>query len=69
MCHVQEKLEAERSPIAMIRKKDGSYCFAVDNRKLIVVTKGMYFLPPRFEDVIDLVGHAQAQSPLHLQSI
>ena len=57
-----EPSESEwRSPVVMVRKKDGTYRFAVDYRKLNAITKGMYFSLPRFDDVIDFVGHAQAK--------
>ena len=40
-----------RSPVVMIRKRDQSYHFAVDCRKLNAVTRKMSFPLPRLEDI------------------
>jgi len=49
------------SPVVMVKKKDGSYRFAVDYRKLNAITKPMFYPLQRFDDVIDSVGESQAQ--------
>ena len=49
-----------RSPIVMVRKKDNSYRFAVDYRKLNEVTKKMSFPLPRLQDVWDALGESNS---------
>ena len=50
-----------QSPVIMVKKKDGSFRFAVDYRKLNAVTKPMYFPLPKLDDVFDSIGQTQAQ--------
>ena len=48
------------SPILLLKKKDGTYRFAVDYRKLNKQTKPIYFPLPRLESVFDALGAAKA---------
>ena len=48
------------SPILLLKKKDGTYRFAVDYRKLNKQTKPVYFPLPRLESVFDALGAARA---------
>ena len=54
----------------LAKKKDGSYRFAVDYRKLNKITKPIAHPLPRLESVFDAIGAANAQyiSCLHLAS-
>lgn len=48
-----------QSPVVLVKKKNGTYRFAVDYRKLNAVTKPMSFPLPRLEDVFDSLGEKQ----------
>ena len=50
-----------RSPVVMIRKRDQTYRFAVDYRKLNAITRKMSFPLPRLEDIWDAIGEADAK--------
>ena len=51
-----------RSPVVMVKKKNGNcYRFAVDYRKLNVITKPIFYPLPRFDDVIDTIGQSKAK--------
>ena len=49
------------SPVVLAKKKDGSYRFAVDYRKLNKITKPIAHPLPRLESVFDAIGAANAQ--------
>ena len=49
------------SPVVLIKKKDNSYRFAVDYRKLNQITKSISHPLPRLECVFDTIGQAKAQ--------
>ena len=58
--------EAERSPVVMVRKKDGTHQFCVDYRDLNAVTKADKFLLPRIDDLLDQLGKLRYFSTLDL---
>ena len=49
------------SPVVLVKKKDGSYRFAVDYRQLNSVTKPRSFPMPRLEDIWDAIGASNAR--------
>ena len=49
------------SPVVLVKKKDGTYRFAVDYRQLNKITKPIAHPLPRLESVFDAIGSAQAQ--------
>ena len=49
------------SPVVLVKKKDGSYRFAVDYRQLNSVTRPMNFPMPRLEDIWDAIGASGAK--------
>ena len=49
------------SPVVLIKKKDNSYRFAVDYRKLNTITKPIAHPLPRLESVFDAIGSAKAK--------
>ena len=54
------------SPVVMVRKRDGSHRFCVDDRELNSVTKADTFLLPRIDDPLDQLGQARYFSTLDL---
>ena len=50
-----------RSPVVMVKKKDGSLRFAVDYRKLNKVTTNMSWPLPRLNDIWDTLGETKSQ--------
>ena len=56
------------SPVAMVRKKDGSHQFCVDYRALNSVTKSDTFPLPRIDDLLDQLGGTRYFSTLNLAS-
>ena len=58
------------SPVVLVKKKDGSFRFAVDYRQLNAVTRPMNFPLPRLEDIWDAIGesHAKIYSVIDLAS-
>ena len=54
------------SPCILVPKKDGTYRFCTDLRKLNLVTKADSYLIPRVEDCIDRIGCAKYISKLDL---
>ena len=56
------------SPVVLVKKKDGTYRFAVDYRKLNKVSKPVHFPLPRLEDALDIMGKSTIFSTLDLFS-
>lgn len=56
------------APIVMVRKKDGSWCFCVDYRKLNSVTHKDAFPLPRIEETLTSMTRAKLLSTLDLAS-
>ena len=54
------------SPCILVPKKDGTYRFCTDFRKVNLVTKTDSFPIPRVEDCIDRIGYAKYMSKLDL---
>ena len=54
------------SPIVLAKKKDGSFRFCVDNRRVNDVTKKMYI--PRIDDALDTLAEAKWFSTIDLAS-
>lgn len=49
------------SPVILVKKKDNTYRFTVDYRKLNRQTKPIYFPLPRLESVFDAIAEAKAK--------
>ena len=65
---VQPSSSPWASPIVLVPKKDGTYRFCVDFRRLnTVTTKDVYPLP-RIDDILDTLGEAKYFSSLDLAS-
>jgi hypothetical protein len=56
------------SPILLVKKKDGTYRFCIDLRRLNSITKRDVYPLPRIDDVLDSLGKAKYFSSLDLQS-
>ncbi|GFU22925.1 hypothetical protein TNCV_1098561 [Trichonephila clavipes] len=56
------------SPIVLVRKKDGSWRFCVDYRKLNSVTKKDVYPLPRIDDTLDCLKGAMFFSSMDLRS-
>ena len=50
-----------RSPVVMVKKKDGTYRFACDYRRLNSLTEKQSYPMPKLEDVWDLIGETKPQ--------
>ena len=48
-----------RSPVVMVKKKDGTYRFACDYRRLNDLTEKQSYPMPRLEDIWDLIGETK----------
>ncbi len=58
---IEPSMSEWQSPVVLVKKKNGTYRFAIDYRKLNLVTKPISFPLPRIEDVFDSVGKAKAR--------
>ena len=56
------------SPIVLVKKKEGTYRFCVDYRKINAVTKTAVFPLPRIEDYLDTLAGVQYFTTLDLAS-
>ncbi|UYV84587.1 hypothetical protein LAZ67_X002728, partial [Cordylochernes scorpioides] len=56
------------SPVVLIRKKDGSWRFCVDYRRLNKITKKDVYPLPRIDDTLDCLRGARFYSSMDLQS-
>jgi hypothetical protein len=67
---IKESDSVWNSPVVLVKKKDGTWRFAVDYRKLNSVTVPISHPLPRLEDVFDALGesHAKVFSILDLNS-
>ena len=67
---VQQSTSLYNSPVVLVRKKDNTWRFAVDYRKLNKITVPISHPIPRLEDVFDAIGesHASFFSILDLNS-
>ena len=54
------------SPIVLVKKKDGSFCFCIDYHHLNSVTKMDVFLLPRIDDTLDLLSRSKYITTLDL---
>ena len=50
-----------RSPVVLVKKKDGSYRFACDYRRLNSLTEKMTYPMPKLEDIWDLIGESKPE--------
>ena len=57
---IEPSLSVWNSPVVLVKKKDNTYRFAVDYRKLNKITMSISHLLPRLECVFDTVGQAHA---------
>ena len=65
---IQESVSPWSSPVVLVKKKDGSYRFCVDFRKVHKVTKVDSFPMPLVADALDSLAGASVFSTLDLKS-
>ena len=56
---IEEGTGAWRSPVVLARKKDGTWRFCIDYRKLNSVTQKDVYPIPRVDDSLDALGGSQ----------
>ena len=66
---IQESVSPWSSPVVLVKKKDGSYRFCVDFRKVNKVTKVDSFPMPLVADALDCLAGASVFSVLDLKSV
>lgn len=57
---IEQSMSVYNSPVVLVRKKDNTWRFAVDYRKLNSITIPISHPIPRLDDVFDALGNAQA---------
>jgi len=65
---IRPSVSEYRSPVVMVKKKDGTFRFCVDYRKLNEHSKKDKYPLPRIEDLLDKLGSAKIFSSLDLHS-
>ena len=65
---IQESVSPWSSPVVLVKKKDGSFRFCVDFRKVHKVTKVDSFPMPLVADALDSFAGASVFSTLNLKS-
>lgn len=65
---IQESSSPWAAPVILVKKKDGSWRFCVDYRRLNSITKKDVYPLPRIDDVIDCLHSASYFSSVDLQS-
>ncbi|KAK3100349.1 hypothetical protein FSP39_018534 [Pinctada imbricata] len=58
---IEESTSNYHSPVVLVKKKNGSFRFAVDFRKLNAATESMSFPIPRVDEVFDTIAESKAQ--------
>ena len=64
----QPSFSSLASPVVLVKKKDGTYRFCVDNKKLHNVIKKDAHPLPRVDDLLDALSASKYFSTLDLQA-
>ena len=65
---IQPSASPWKSPVVLVKKKNGEYRFCVDYRKLNAVTKKDAYPLPRIDEMLDALGKSKYYSTLDLMS-
>ncbi len=65
---VQPSVSPWASPIVLFPKRDNSFRFCVDYRKVNAITKKDVYPLPRIDDILDTLGHSKYFTTLDLAS-